>query len=59
MFQASYRDTRMALTEAVLESFLLWTLDKFWIPGYREKIILFKHEASRKETPAKDFILQK
>ena len=42
MFQASYRDTRMALTEAVLESFLLRTLDKFWIPGYREKIILFK-----------------
>ena len=42
MFQANYKDTRMTLTETVLLSFLLWTLDKFLFPGTFSKIILFK-----------------
>ena len=33
MFLANYKDIRMALTEAVLMSFLLLTLDKFLFPG--------------------------
>ena len=32
MFQAKYKDTRMAFTEIVLVYFLSWTLDKFLFP---------------------------
>ena len=41
MFQASYKDTQMVLTEAALVSFLSWTLDKLFL-GYCPKTILFK-----------------
>ena len=37
MSKINYKDIRVALTETVLLSFLLWTLDKFLFPGVFSK----------------------
>ena len=42
MFLTNYKDVRITLTEAVLVSFLSWTLDKFLFPGVFQIMILFK-----------------